>query len=60
MEFIVDRLWSKNVSELERLSTALYLRLEIPTADERVRATEMNRLKPHVSIHDALEAIREE
>jgi hypothetical protein len=45
MEFIVERLASKNVSEQERLSTALYVRLEMPNADERARATEMKRPK---------------
>ena len=59
MDFVVRKLASKNVAELERLSTALYLRMEMPEAAEGARAGEMNRLKPHVSRQEALEALRE-
>jgi uncharacterized protein YwgA len=38
IEFVVRKLASKNVSELERLSTALYVRLEMPNAADRKRA----------------------
>ena len=59
MDFVVRKLASKNVAELERLSTALYIRLEKPTADDRALAEEMHQLKPHVSISEALEALHE-
>ena len=59
MDFVVEKLASKNVSELERLSTALYVRMEIPGTDDDARAEEMHRLKPHVSISEALKALQE-
>ena len=59
MDFVVRKLASKNVAGLERLSTALYVRLENPSADLGTLAEEMNRLKPHVSVQDALDALEE-
>ncbi len=59
MDFVICKLASKNVAELERLSTALYVRMGKPGADDAELAEEMNRLKPHVSVQDALEALRE-
>ncbi len=57
IRFVADRLGTKNVSELERLSTALYVMGELPNASIDRRAKEINRLKPHVSIDDALVAL---
>ena len=59
MDFVVSRLASKNVAELERLSTALYVRLEMPDEDDAVRARRIHQLKPHVSIQDARAALDE-
>jgi len=59
MDFVVQKLAAKNVADLERLSTALYVRMEMPNADERTLSAEMNRLKPHVSIQDASESLRQ-
>ena len=59
IKFVVDKLASKNVAELERLATALYLRLEMPDADDESRAREMNSLKPHVTVQEALAALQE-
>src|ERR1700722_11964388 len=50
IDFVVEKLSSKNVSELERLATALYVRLEMPDDDDVARAKKINTLKPHVSI----------
>jgi uncharacterized protein YwgA len=59
MDFVVTRLAEKNVAELERLSTALYVRKQSPEASEEKLAQEMNCLKPHVTIPEALKALRE-
>ena len=59
MDFVVSMLASKNVAELERLSTALYVRLEMPDEADAARARRIHRLKPHVSIKEALDALRE-
>ena len=59
MDFVVGKLASKNVAELERLSTALYVRLQRPDADDDELAREMNQLKPHVTVKDAKEALSE-
>jgi uncharacterized protein YwgA len=59
MEFVVSNLASKNVADLEKLSTALYVRLELPDEDDIVRARRINQLKPHVSIQEGLSALRE-
>ena len=59
MDFVVHKLASKNVAELERLSTALYVRLEKPEAEDGELAEEMHRLKPHVSVQEALVALGE-
>ncbi len=53
MDFVVRKLASKNVAELERLSTALYVRLEMPNEDDAARAKRINQLKPHVEISEA-------
>ncbi len=59
MDFIVEKLASKNVAELERISTALYVRGELPSEDRSARARRMNELKPHVSFQEALSALAE-
>ena len=59
MDFVVSKLASKNVAELERLSTALYVRLEMPDDDDAARAKRVNQLKPHVDVSEARAALRE-
>jgi hypothetical protein len=59
MDFVVCKLASKNVAELEKLSTALYVRLEGPDEDVAVHARRIHELKPHVSVPEALAALRE-
>jgi uncharacterized protein YwgA len=56
-QFVADRLARKNVAELERLSTALYV-LKRTTGTEDDLAREVNRLKPHVSPDEARQAVR--
>jgi uncharacterized protein YwgA len=58
IRFVSDRLGPKNVAELERLSTALYVIGELPNSSMDRRAREINRLKPHVSIDDATAALQ--
>ncbi len=58
-EFVAEKLAKKNVSELERLSTALYVRLQMPELDDNALALEMNRLKPHVTVQEAMQALSE-
>ena len=53
MDFVVSKLAAKNVAELERLSTALYVRLEMPNEDDAARGKRLNQLKPHVEISEA-------
>ncbi len=59
MDFVVGKLASKNVAELERLSTALYARLEMPHENDETRARRINELKPHVTVQEALHALRD-
>jgi uncharacterized protein YwgA len=59
MNFVVSKLASKNIAELERLSTALYVRLEMPDEDDAARAKRITQLKPHVSNQEALDALRD-
>jgi hypothetical protein len=56
IEFMADRLASKDVKDLERLATALYVTLEGNSDD---RAARLNTLKPHVAIQDARMAVAE-
>jgi len=60
IDFISNKLSEKRVAELERLATALYVTLE-EGLDESVktRGRMLNKLKPHVTIEQAIEAIKE-
>ena len=59
VEWVADRLGNRNVAELERLSTALYVRLHNAGASTENRAAQLLRLKPHVRPDDAEKAIIE-
>ena len=58
IRYIAEKLGKKSVAELERLGTALFLTAEGEVAPEE-RAEEMVRLKPHVDMSQAQEAIAE-
>jgi hypothetical protein len=58
IDFVATRLGSKNVAELERLATAIYVTLDEQTATES-RSTRINELKHHVSLPEAEAAVRE-
>jgi hypothetical protein len=58
VEFVAGRLGRKNVAQLERLATALYVTLASPQGSREDRAREVHRLKHHVSPEEALAALR--
>jgi hypothetical protein len=58
MAFVVERLADKNVAELERLATALFLTLRDEKGEERDRAAGLHAVKPHISEDEALDAVR--
>ena len=60
VQFVAERLGSKGVAELERLATALYVRLrDKEKSGVTARANEIVRLKPHIRKPDAELAVRE-
>jgi hypothetical protein len=58
LNFVCDQLGKQNVSELEKLATALYIRLEASSKSETQRAKYLHSLKPHVSLDDSLLAVK--
>lgn len=58
VRFVAERLGDKNVAELERLATALYVVLQKPDATPEERAGEIHRLKPHVSLSEGRAALQ--
>jgi uncharacterized protein YwgA len=59
LDWVAERLGAKNVLDLERLATALWITREHPDTDEETRAGELTEIKPHVHRHAALAAVRE-
>jgi hypothetical protein len=58
IDFVAHRFGGKNVAELERLTTAIYVTLDEQTPCQE-RARYINELKPHVSIPEADAALVE-
>lgn len=58
--FVADKLGGKGVADLERLATALYVTGQ-QTTDEPTekRAKNLSKLKPHISVEQAIAAINE-
>jgi hypothetical protein len=52
-------LGSKNVADLERVATAIYVSRRSASLPREARAMELNRVKPHISLPAALSAIEE-
>jgi len=50
---------AKNVSDLEEIATAIYITKKMPQASAEVRASELNRVKPHINVQSALTAVAE-
>ncbi len=59
LEFVADTLGDKGVSELERLATAVFLIKQAPRDSAESRAEELVRLKPHISMYEAKQAVRD-
>ena len=59
IEFISEELSNKNVRELERLGTALFITEKEPEASVDERARSVNNLKPHVTLGIAIKAVTE-
>lgn len=59
VKFVATEISTKKVGGLERLSTALYARVENPGLTVWQAAQRINKLKPHISTTDAREAIDE-
>ena len=60
VEFVAEKLAGKNVAQLERVATAMYATLEENSAsDQSDRAARIHELKPHVSVEQAMEAVKE-
>lgn len=49
----------KNVADLERIATAIYVTARSPGTSVAARADELNRLKPHIHLNSALVAVHE-
>ena len=58
LDFIVDKLGDKNVIELEKLATALYITIKHPNEIADVKAKRINTIKPHIPISDAENAVK--
>lgn len=60
IRFTAEKLGQKNVAELERLGTALYITLKGTVGKKpESRAARVHELKPHVPLDKALEAVKE-
>jgi uncharacterized protein YwgA len=59
VSFIAGLVGSKSAAELERLGTALLLLRRSPDEDDNRLAEQLNELKPHVSVPQALDALKE-
>jgi uncharacterized protein YwgA len=57
--FIAERLGPKDVNQLERIATALYVTQEEPQTSPETRASGISALKPHITQERAVEAIEE-
>ena len=57
IDLVAERISDSKVADLERYATALYVTQHGITSDEE-RARDINRLKPHVPVPDAMEAVR--
>lgn len=59
IQFVTKFVRDRDVSELERLSTALYVTRKYPEFDADKRASEISNLKPHISLNSARMALDE-
>lgn len=59
IKFVAAAFATKNVVELERVTTAIYVKLKRPQDSPEARAAELNRLKPHIDLLTALSSVNE-
>ena len=59
IRFVAEQLADKGVSELERLSTALYVMLKHHDISSAEKAERIAELKPHIDLTEAREAIEQ-
>jgi hypothetical protein len=59
VQFVAERLGMKNVTDLERLATSLYVQRKLESGSEQLWATRVHELKPHILVNDATSAIKE-
>ncbi len=59
IEFVAKEISVKDTRSLERISTAFFLQNKYPSRNASQTASEVNRLKPHISTEQALRAIEE-
>ena len=59
IEFVAREIAVKKTRPLERISTAFFLQGKYPSLNASQTAAEIHRLKPHVSIGQALQAIED-
>ncbi len=60
IEYIAQTFGDKNVKELEKLATALFVTLDnTEEHDARKRAAKLHEYKPHVDLEEALKAVSE-
>lgn len=57
LEFVAVHLGSQGVFDLEQLSTALYVKREMPGASNKVLAERIRFLKPHITAEAATSAV---
>ena len=57
IRFVAKKLGDKKVADLERLATALFVQIQSPNTTMGKQAKEIHRLKPHVSLEEAQEAL---
>jgi hypothetical protein len=59
LDFVTANVGGLGVTSLERLATALWVRRELPGADEETQAERLHEVKPHVDTERALDAVRQ-
>ncbi|MBN8869075.1 MAG: hypothetical protein J0H66_04250 [Solirubrobacterales bacterium] len=59
LDWIAEKLSDRNVKDLERLATAMWVTKKNPGADVGSRATELTEVKPHISLESAIASVEE-
>jgi uncharacterized protein YwgA len=59
IQYVASQFASKNVAELERIATAIFVTLKRPVDAAEARAAQLNSIKPHINLNTALAAVQE-